>query len=271
MLARSLLALLVAVFAPRAAPAEEAPEAAPETAPRSWSDGPARPFLSTRLDGGLYARTLVAAGWGKPHWAWAGLQGQALVSRDYASVTGGLRANLLAVDLEVDLRRSRPWRHRFLESAAEHRSAELDAGPRGRAEVTSLDVDLTGVVPTPGGLALWEVTWIRLLDAPAGVQLYEEWNRVVQGRDGILFRAAWMAGLAGNRLRVGPLGEAVALPGRGAVVWRAGGAGSWSLGPRLDLTGFVALPISSPDRLDFMDALNGSLALRWTWATGPKP
>lgn len=265
----ALAAALVAVAAlsARAGRAEDAAGAAP----RSWSEGPARPFLSTRLDGGLYARAIGAAGWGKPHWMWAGAQGYALTSRDYAAAAFGLRANLLVADLEVDLRRSRPWRHRFLDPLAEHRSSELDAGTRGRAEVTSLDVDLSGVVPTPGGLALWEVMWVRALDAPGGAQLYEEWNRVVQGRDGILFRALWMAGLLGDRLRIGPLGEGVALPGRGAAVWRVGGAGSWKITPRLDVTGFIAFPVASPDRLDFMDALNGSLALRWTWATGPRP
>lgn len=267
MRAIGLVALIVAgPLAGAGARAQDASEPS-----RAWSDGPARSFLSARIDAGLYARATAAAGWGRPHWAWGGAQAYAMSSRDFGAVAGGLRVNLLAVDLEVDLRRSWSYSHRFLDAQPARSSGELERSGRARAEVTSLDVDLYGVVPTPGGLAIWEVMWVSVLDLPAGTYVYEEWNRVIQGRDAVLFRAGWLALAAHQRLRIGPLVEAVALPGRGAAVWRAGVAGSLRLTSRLDVAGFVAAPLSSPDRLDALDALNGSLALRWTWATGPTP
>lgn len=260
-------ALVLAALAAGAVHAQETPAPAIP----AWSEGPARPFVSTRADAGAYLRAIGAAGFGKPHWMWGGAQAFAITSYGFGAVAGGLRANLLAADLEVDLRRSWSYAHRFLEPRASHRSSELTAGTRPTQAYTSLDVDLSGPVPTPGGLAFWEVNWVSVLDAPADVHLYEEWNHVVQGRDAVTFKLGWLASLFGARLRVGPVGEAIALPGRGAAVWRAGLAGNWRITPRWELVGIGAVVLDSPDRLSLLDGLDGSIALRWTWATGAKP
>ncbi|HSM92781.1 MAG TPA: hypothetical protein VLT47_07800 [Anaeromyxobacteraceae bacterium] len=262
-------AFAVGAFLLAAAGTARAQEASPPAPIGQWSEGPARPFLAGRVDAGLYLRAIGAAGWGKPHWMWGGAQAQAITSYQFGAVAGGVRLNLLAVDVEVDLRRTRSYRHRFLDPVASHRSSGLTARGLGLQDYGSLDVDLSGPVPTPGGLAFWEVMWVSVLDAPAGVHVYEEWNHVVQGRDSVTFKLGWLASLFGTRLRVGPVGEAIALPGRGAAVWRAGLAGTWRITPRLELVGIAAIVVDSPDRLALLDGMDGSLALRGTWATGP--
>jgi hypothetical protein len=252
-----------------AAPAARAGE---DPAPTGWAAGAPRPFLAGRLDLGLHAGAVAAAGYGKPHWAWAGAQGSALVSTRFAAVEGGLRAVLPFLDLTVLARRTRSFDKPLLAPLARHREAELSGGA---AHVTAIDASLSGVLPAPGGLALWEVALVRPLGLAADRHVFEEtWKAIVGPRGARALRAGFLAGpWRGGALRLGPFGEGVTLVGRDvATLWRAGGVLAWSLGPHLTLVGLATLPVSGPDRLDPTTAAYGTLALRWTMATGdPAP
>jgi hypothetical protein len=262
---RALAIALLLLAAPGARAAEE-------PTPSGWAAGAPRPFLAARLELGLHAGALGTAGFGKPHWAWVGAQGGALVSTRFAAVEGGVRATLPFLDLTVLARRTRSFDKPLLASLPRHHEAEL-AG--GAARLTVIDASLSGVLPAPGGLALWEVALLRPLGLAADRHAFEEaWKIIVGPRGARALRAGFLAGpWRGGRLRVGPFGEAVVLAGREvATLWRTGGVLAWNLGPHLTLVGLGTLPVSGPDRLDPATAAYGTLALRYSMATGdPAP
>jgi hypothetical protein len=52
-----------------------------------WSEGRARPFVSGLVVAGVgYGRVAFDAGYGKPHWIWAGVEGTGLITPDYTSM-----------------------------------------------------------------------------------------------------------------------------------------------------------------------------------------
>ncbi len=249
-----------------------APGAADEAAESPWAAGPARAFLAGRLETGLYAGARAAAGWGRPHWAWAGVESSARASLEFASVQGGVRAALPFLEVGAVARRVRSYEKPLLANLPEHRQGELEGGGN---TYSAAEAWLSGVLPAPGGFVLWELAAVRPLDLPRDRQVFEEEWKVAIGQDGAAAaRLAWLVRPWRARvLRLGPFGEAIALRGRGVgVLWRAGGALSWELGPHLSLLAVGSLPVTGPDRFGAWTAMYGTLALRWAFATGdPAP
>lgn len=245
--------------------------AAPSRADESeehWEAGEPRLFLSARADAGTIEHVGLAAGWGKPHWLWGGVEAHGVLFLDFASASADLRLSLLLADLTVGLRRTHAFRHLPLPEAPWY-----DAIPTGGGS-TYLTLDLfgSGVVPTPGGLALWEVDAVRFLD-PLPAARYEEWLRAVcGGRWCAVAKLAWTASLRGGALYLGAGAEWAFADGRpGPDLVRLGPVISWRLWPHLSLQGALYLPVSDPDRLGFLDSVNGVLVLSWTFATGDAP
>lgn len=238
---------------------------APAGAAEPWSDGVARPFVAGRIEAGLHGRLLAQLGWGKPHWAWAGVQGAALVTSEFAGVEAAARAALPFLDAQVALRGTRAFDAPFLAPLDAHREAEL-SGSGSRLRV--VDAGLSGVVPALRGLAAWELEWVRPLELE-GAHVFEPVWHVAIGPSGAgAFRLGWLAGPFRGRVRVGPFAEAVRLFGREeGTVWRAGGALAAALGPRLSLVARGLFPLDGPDRFRTWTATYGTLALRWSFAT----
>lgn len=234
-----------------------------------WEPGEPRPFLSGRVDVGTAQHLGLAGGWGKPHWMWGGAEVHGVLGFDFASASADLRLALLVADLTLGLRRTHAFRHLPLPEAPSY-----DAIPTGAGSTyQTLDLLASGLVPTPGGLALWEANAVRFLDPPAGASRYEEWLRVVcAGRWCGVARLAWVAGLRDGALYLGAGAEWAFLDGRpGPEPVRFGPVFSWRLWPHLSLQGAVYLPVSDPDRLRFIDRVNAVVTLSLTFATGDAP
>ncbi len=245
--------------------------AAPARGAEPWEQAEPRPFVAGRVEAGLHGRILAQAGWGKPHWAWAGVQGAALVTPHTAGGEAALRAVLPFLELQVALRRTRSFERPLLTPRASHDDAELEGG---HARLTVLDAGLSGVVPVPGGLAAWELEWLRPLDLPDGAHAFEEtWQVAIAPRGAGALRLGWLAGPLWGRVRLGPFGEAVRLFGReDGTVWRAGGALVYAIGRHVSLLAFGLFPLRGPDTFGAFTATNGTLAVRYAFASGdPSP
>jgi hypothetical protein len=235
---------------------------------RPWEAGEPRLFAAGRLEAGLHGRVILQAGRGRPHWAWAGVQGAALVTAHTAGVEAAVRAALPFLDLQVALRRTRSFDRPLLAARDRHSEAELDGG---HARLTVVDADLAGVVPVPLGLAAWEVEWVRPVGLASGVHAFEETWQVALGPAGAAaLRLGWLVGPIRGRARLGPFAEAVRLFGRDETVTRAGGALFLALGRHLSLAAMGLVPISGPDRFATYTATYGTLALRYAFATGDR-
>ncbi len=245
-----------------------APSRADEPEDR-WEAGQPRFFLAGRADAGTAQHLGLAAGWGKPHWMWGGAEAHGVLGFDFASASADLRVALLVADLSLGLRTTRAFRHLPLPDAPHHEAIPTGAGSTS----VTLDLLASGVMPTPGGLALWEVNAIRFLNPPPGAQRYEEWLRVVcAGRWCGVARLAWAAKLRAGALYLGAGAEWAFLDGRpGPELVRLGPVVSWRLWPHLALQGAVYLPASDPDRLRLLDRINPVVVLGWTFASGDAP
>ncbi len=256
--------LAAAVVAALAAPSSRADE--PED---HWQPGEARPFASSRLDLGTVQHLGLAAGFGKPHWTWGGLEAHGVVGLDFAAASADLRLALLVLDVSAGLRATRAFKHVPLPDTPHH-----DGLPKGDGfSYRTLDLFSSGVVPTPGGLALWEVNAVRFLDPPAGTQIYEEWLRAVCAPPWCgVARLGWVARLRQGALHLGAGAEWAFVDGRGGQhLVRLGPVGSWRIWPHLTLQGALYVPVSDPDRLALLDRVNAVVVLGWTFATGDPP
>ena len=236
-----------------------------------WEDGAPRPFAAGRLEAGLHGRVLAQAGYGRPHWTWAGVQGAAFVTAHTSGVEAAVRGALPFLDLQLSTRRTRSFDRPPLAARATHDEAELSGG---HATLTVLDADLSGLLPAPAGLLAWEVEWVRPLELERGRHAFEEtWQVAIDGGGAAAFRLGWLIGPLLGRVRLGPSAELVRLLGaRDATVWRAGGALFVGLGRHLSLVATALVPVSGPDRFDTATATYGTLALRYALATGnPAP
>lgn len=233
-----------------------------------WEEGAPRWFLDGRLDVGTLEHLGLAAGWGKPHWMWGGVEAHGILGLDFGAVAANLRLALLLGDLWAGLRATRAWQHVPMPEQPHY-----DAVPKaGGFTYRTLDVFASGLVPTPGGLALWEANLVRFLDAPAGA-IYEEWLRAVCVPPWCgVGRLGWVARLRRGALHAGLGGEWVFLDGRsGQEPVRLGPILTWRPWPHLVLQGYAYFPVSDPDRLAFLDRVNATLVLSFTFATGSPP
>jgi len=230
-----------------------------------WEAGETRLFLAGRVDVGAFQHVGIAAGYGKPHWMWGGVEAHAALGLDFGMLAANLRIALLLGDLWAGLRVTRSWQHVPMPPAI-----GLDAVAKaGGFTYRTGDLFASGVVPTPGGLVLWEANLVRFLDAPP-MAIYEEWLKVVCMPPWCgVARLGWVARLADGALNVGAGAEWAFLDGRGGQeLVRVGPILSWRLFPHLVLQGYAYFPVSDPDHLGFLDRVNATIVLTYTIATG---
>src|SRR5512137_2857538 len=230
-----------------------------------WEAAERRLFPAGRVDLGTFQHVGIAAGYGKPHWMWAGVEAHAALGLDFGMLAANLRIALLLGDLWAGLRVTRTWQHVPMPPVL-----GLDAVAKGGGfTYRTGDLFASGVVPTPGGLLLWEANFVRFLDAPP-MAIYEEWLKVVciPPWCGVA-RLGWVARLADGALNVGAGAEWAFLDGRGGQeLVRVGPILSWRLFPHLVVQGYAYFPVSDPDRLGFLDRINATLEISYTFATG---
>jgi hypothetical protein len=250
-----VLALLVA--APPAPRADEPSD--------PWEAGESRIFLAGRADVGTFEHVGIAAGYGKPHWTWAGVEARAALGLDFGLVAANLRVALLVGDLWAGLRATRTWQHVPMPPTVPLEGLADGGGFTYRTG----DLFVSGLVPTPGGHVLWEANLVRFLDAPS-MAIYEEWLKVVCVPPWCgVARLGWVARLRDGALNVGAGAEWAFLDGRGGQeLVRVGPMVSWRPFPHIQLQGYAYFPLTDPDSLGFLDRVNASLVLTFTIATG---
>ena len=264
--ARSLCLLVIALPAIGARAADEGPAEEPPPAPY-WSREPVRPFLALDLEAGAYLRATASAGYGRPHWLWAGAEAFAFETLDMGVLYGGVRANLLAADLQLGVRRVFSQVRGTAPLAASHSIDDFDQAARN-VDYTTLVAELSGGAPTPRGFVLYDLEALHATDLARGQDLFEEWDHVVTNSGSLAAaRLGWVLALGQDGfIKLGPMGDLTASFGRGTTA-RAGAIGIINLTNHLDLVGLLLWPLRSPDELGFKGTF-GTLRLRWKWASG---
>ena len=238
-----------------------------------WVSGAQRWFISSTLDAGIvYLRPQIAVGYGKPHWSWVGIEGYSSTSIGGGVEYIGLRAATTFIDARVGARYNFSVEQDFLEPQDDYtrEDSELEVGPQSR--YVSLEAEITGSVPVPGGTLFAVASGYYITDTPPGWYVFEDALRIIVDPPWV-----WRARLGyltsfgiSDTLRVGIAAEVIGNPARELFVIRAGPALSVSLTHHLEAVGALMIVAQSPDELGLRGAEFGNLGFRYKWATGDR-
>jgi hypothetical protein len=270
---------------PEPPPDEAAKSATPDTSvPPSpgkrpefgyWSLGEPRWFVSTKSDIGTpYTKPYFSAGYGLPHFVWAGVDVNAILTLEMVQVYGGVRATSPVLDLAFGVRDTWSFGKPFLAPQGSFTSDNVLGAPGPASRYWAWEAEAVGVVPLPYSAVVADFILVRTLDVPAGMWLYEESYRAIIAKPlyAILRVAAVTRLLREGSFRVGPLVEYVFATGRPDPVVRVGPAISMVLTDHLEAQAAVTFAVSSPDSLGIFMGSYGVAGLRYRWASGePQP
>jgi hypothetical protein len=264
----SIVVLLVGTA--RAEPSEPP---AREVRPKNgyFSVGTPRWFFSTRSDLGTpYLKPYFSAGYGLPHWLWAGVDLNAILTTEIAQVYGGVRAAAPVLDVAFGVRDTWSFEKRFLAPRASYTKSAVYDPSRPRSRYWAWELEVVGSVPLPYSAIAGNFVLVRTLDVPRGSYVYDEsYRAIVADPTFAVLRVVAVARLLNeNALKVGPLFEHVFEMGRPGGVVRLGPAFALQLTDHLEAAATVTFPLKSPDRLGLILGSYGTACLRYRWATG---
>lgn len=281
--ARTLLAALAIVAAPRVASAQTGPGAIGASAPPPislgtspgaapfWSRGEARPFLATTSEAGyLYAKPRFSLGYGQPHWKWVGVEAATLLSGASLAFYGGVQASLPLVQIRAGTFYNTAFSRTFLHSQASYDRYDIEIldGPKSRYALHQ--VELAGTIPLPVGAIIGTLGGYRIDGVDKGFNVFEEQLHLV-----VTPPYFWRARLGyvislGERhsVNLGLIGEYIDVVDRDRYIVRAGLVTGVSINPKIDVVASFIPVIISPDRLGLAGGDFTQLGLRVKWATG---
>ena len=273
----SLLALLFAVtFLPAHALAQADSGADGQTSrPENgyWSDGgKPRWFLAQRSEvGPPYFKPYVSAGYGLPHWIWAGVDVNAIVTPEMAQLYAGVRAATPLLDLAFGLRDTWSFSKPLLAPADRFSGADVDGAPGPSLRYLAWEGEAVAILPLPYSAVGADFIAVHTLDVPPDRALYDESYRVIV--DDPMFFNLRMGAVARllreDALKVGFLCEYLFGTGRGQTV-RVGPVAMLQLTDHLDVNATVTMPVHSPDDLGLVLGTYAAAGLRYRTATGEK-
>jgi hypothetical protein len=252
------------------APASTAEGSRPENG--YWSVGKPRWFVSMKSDLGLYLKPYFSAGYGMPHWIWAGIDLNAISTTEVGQVYAGVRAASPVFDLAFGFRNTYSYGKPFLAPSASFSGDQLSDAAGPNARYWAWEAEAVGFVPLPHSAIMLDFIAVGVLDAPRDRYLYEESYRLVIGDSSyMIWRAATVARvLREDALKVGLLYEWLVGTGRDQNVFRIRPAGSLQLTDHLEAVGALSVVLYSPDTLGIFLGTYGLAGLRYRWATGER-
>lgn len=240
-----------------------------------WSVGEPRWFLASKSDLGIfYVRPHLAAGYGLPHWFWAGVDVNAMSTIEFGQVYAGVRASSPLLDVTFGVRDSFAYLRPLLVPAASYNYDEVAHAPGPKARYWAWEAEAIAVVPLPYSGLLIDYVAVRTLDVPGDRYVYDESYRAIVGKPFFqVLRLAPVARLlAESALKVGVLTEYLFSTGRDKPVFRVGPVAALQLTDHLEALATLSMAVYSPDSLGLAMGAYGLAGLRYRWATGePDP
>lgn len=241
---------------------------------RYWELGRTRPFLATTLELGIiYLRPKFAAGYGRPHWSWVGVEAYPSVGFGGLGYYTGLAAALPGFTLRGGTRYFYPHSRKLLEPQSHYTRTDIDllAGPVG--DYVAHELEATTAAALGPGSVFGVFTGIRTSLVPEAYYLYEDSLKVVMAPPyAWRARAGYLLAFGQQgAIRLGAAAEVIGLPGRDEFVLRAGLLASVLISARLEAQVSMIPVLMSPDSLGVSGSDFGQLGIRYRWATDSTP
>lgn len=242
-----------------------------DTGPDAWRAGKARTFVSSTVDLGFgYFRPELALGWGKPHYAWLGVEGYPSMGAGAAAEYVGVRGALPWIDLRLGARYAFAYSRRFVTPDDDVSRDELESGAGPPSRYVALQAELVatadlGICHVSGVATVYD-----LVGVADGFWVFEESLHVV-AEPPVVWRGrvGWTMHVGpGGFVSLGPVADLIGVPARESLVFRVGPSVNVRVARDLDFGATLALVAAGPDTLGLVGADAGQLGLRWRWATG---
>lgn len=239
-----------------------------------WSEGEPRFFISSRNEiGAPYFKPYWSVGYGLPHWIWAGIDVNAILTTEVFEVFSGLRLSSPVFDVSYGVRDNWSFSKPFLPQQDHYRSSdEVFNAPGKNARYWAGELEVVGLVPLPYSALVVDFVMNNIFDMPAGKNLYEESYRLItKNATFYVIRFAALARILNEQsLRFGVLVEHGFGTGRLGTVTRVGPILSAQLTDHLQLNAGFTLKVDSPDQLGLTLGAYGVAGIRYYWATGER-
>jgi hypothetical protein len=267
---RALFAVALLATTARAEPPAPRLEE-PRPANGYFSVGTPRWFVSARPELGIvYTKPYVSAGYGLPHWIWAGVDLNGIVTNEMVQAYAGVRAATPVLDVAFGARDTWSYTKRFPTPRSSFTKGALYDSSRPRSRYWAWELEVVGAVPLPHAAVAANFILVRTLDVPRGSYVYEESYRAIVAKP--MFATLRILAVARllreDSLKMGPLFEHVFETGRPGGVVRLGPAFSLQLTDHLEAFAALTFPLKSPDRLGLALGCYGLAGVRYRWATG---
>ncbi|HET8937405.1 MAG TPA: hypothetical protein VFN67_28375 [Polyangiales bacterium] len=238
-----------------------------------WSEGEPRWFISQRTELGIpYLKPYVSAGYGLPHWIWAGVDVNAIITMEVLEVFSGLRLASPVFDVSLGIRDNWSFNKPFLKRLDSYTRDDVFNSPGPNARYWAAELDALAILPLPYSAIGVNFVMVHAFDMPANSALYEESYRLIT-HDPTFYVLRFVAlarVLNEGSLRFGVLAEHGFATGRLSTVWRVGPVISAQITDHLQFNAGVTLKVDSPDALGLSLGAFGTAGFRYYWATGER-
>lgn len=235
-----------------------------------WALGQPRPFLAAIFDvGGIFLKSELQAGYGKPHYTWLGATASSKMTLGGVTLSAGVKGQWKSVDLSVSARSFTSTDQHLLRRADIYYESDPTIIDTPKSVYQALDADLAVTSEVPGGTLAIEARGLALFGVQDGYDVFEDNLRAVvrppfvwQTKLSYLAWPTWRAFAVGGSV------ELIGVPGRDVLVFRTGPVISLSLTDHLQAIGAAAFALFYHDELGLSGSDLGQIALRYRWASG---
>jgi hypothetical protein len=238
-----------------------------------WSAGKPRWFAAATFDAGaIFFRPELNLGWGKPHYAWGGLELSPQLSLAGVSTFTGAKFVVPGFMLRAGGRYNVWSNRRLLEPRETYTREQIELGGNPSSKYFMLDAEMTFDVPLPVGTLVSVGSLHYLGGIPEPFNVFEQSLRLVV-KPPLVWRSrtAYLLGLGTyDTARIGGMFEMLGSPARDEVMMRVGPAFAVALTHHLQATVVAAFPIMSKDGIGLESADFGQVSLSYRWATGDR-
>lgn len=235
-----------------------------------WALGQPRPFLAAIFDvGGIFLKSELHAGYGKPHYTWIGATLSSKMTLGGVTLSGGVKGQWKNVDVSLSARSFASTDQHLLERAPIYYESDPTIIDRPKSAYQALDADVAVTTEAPGGTLAIEARGLALFGVLDGYDVFEDNFRVVV-RPPFVWQTklTYLAWPTWRAFAVGGSVELIGSPGRDNLVFRTGPVITLSLTDHLQAVGAAAFALVYHDELGLSGSDFGQIALRYRWASG---